>query len=83
MTTTLLIFITLFWYGSAILLAAEFGQMELDLSLVLVLVMVFPVLNTVLWAILRSKRVKKEGKKFITFSWIGSLSELFNRIRSY
>ena len=83
MTTTLLIFLTLFWYGSALLLASEFGEMDMGPSFALVLVALVPVLNTALWVILRSKRTKKEGKKFITFSWIGSFSEIFKRIRTY
>ena len=83
MTTAILIFLTLFWYGSGLLLAAEFGEMEMDPSFVLVLVALIPGLNTALWAIIRSKRTKKEGKKFITFSWLGSFSELFKRIRTY
>ena len=83
METTLLIFLTLFWYGSALLLASEFGEMDMDPSFALGLVALVPILNTALWAILRSKRTKKEGKKFITFSWIGSFSELFKRIRTY
>ena len=56
----LIIFIILFWYSSIILLATEFEQMELDFNLVTLLLLIFPIVNTVLWATLRLKRVKKD-----------------------
>ena len=83
MTITLIILAAAFWYVSALLLATEFGNIELDPSFAVVFLALFPVLNTVLWVILRSKRAKKEGKKFITFSWLANFSEVFKRMRTY
>ena len=83
MTTTLIFLIEIFWFVSAMLLAIEFGELELSPNFALICLTMLPVFNTVLWAILRSKRIKKEGKKFITFSWVGSFSEIFKKIRTY